>query len=470
MPLQRRFESQIGRIQQASARPAWKPAIVVSLILWFMIWGGYNTIIEHVLSPGFPANGLDLLQGMRVFLPVLAGWVAILILLSGRSLKTQAVAGPLGLLGFYTMAGIISSIFLSPFPPDALCWAFEFGAVILVLMVVLNNQDAPQTLSRLMTFNWIIAICLLVAILAAIPFLGSAAISPTQGSPLGIIVYHGGVQANGSLLGMPTSRNTGLARYAGVAGVVALARLLKPVKPGKRVRIAWAAVLLLSLVTLVLAQARTETLSFVAGAALIMTLRKRRRVVLIGFGSLGAVLLGLVGFFNAAWSFGTRQQGFDPTLTGRTNIWAAAMKVIGQSPWLGFGFRADRYLVHADMQNSFLHALIQAGVLGAIAYVAAFGMAWYLVIRLYLSPQSGDLFDEVPAILMFFTVMSITETAAWYTADWLLLAPAFAYIQLFAWQGPVIRLRTGLSHLLCDSGLRALCVAAVIIVLPNRSS
>ena len=419
---------------------------MVGLFLWLMIWGGYNTIIEHVLSPGFPANKLDLIQGMRVFLPVIAGWIAMLILLSGRSLKTQAVAGPLGLLGFYTLAGTISSIFLSPLPLDALCWTFEFGAVILVLIVVLNDRDAPQTLSRLMTLNWIIAICLMVAILAAVPFLGGAPIAPTQGSPLGIIVYHGGITANGSLLEMPTSRNTGLARYAGVAGLVALARLFNPVKPGMRARIAWTAILLFSLFTLVLAQARTETLSFVAGVALILFLRKRRRVVMIGFGTLGAVLLGLVGFFNAAWSFGTREHGFDPTLTGRTYIWAQAMKVIKKSPWLGFGFRSDRYLVHADMQNSFLHALIQAGVLGGIAYVAAFGVAWYLVIRLYSSGRARVLLDEVPAILMFFTVMSITETAAWYTADWLLLAPAFAYIQLFAWQQKMASARTPVAR------------------------
>ena len=35
---------------------------------------------------------------------------------------------------------------------------------------------------------------------------------------------------------------------------------------------------------------------------------------------------------------------------------------------------------------------------------------------------------------MFFTVMSVTESIAYYSANWLLLAPVLAYIQVTAWQ------------------------------------
>lgn len=437
--MQRRPDSQIGMSHSTGAAPRVTPRAILILVQWFLIWGGYNITIGHVLSPGFPANRLDLVQGMRVFLPLLSGWTALLVILARRGLKTQAVAGPLGLLAFFTVIGIVSSMFLSPYPIRAVCWGCEFGAVIIVLMVVLSDSDAPRIISRLITFNWIIDICLMVAIIAAIPFLGAAAVGTTQGSPLGVIVYHGGATANSSMLGMATSRNTGLARYAGVAGLVALARILQ----GNRwTKFVWMGILLVALYALVLAQARTETLSFVAGVLIVLMLRKHRRVVVIGAGVLGTLLMGLVGFFQAAWNFGTRAQGFDPTLTGRTHIWGQALQVIWRSPWVGFGFRADRYFVHQDMQNSFLHAWIEAGTLGAIAYTAAFALAWYLIKRLYTSRRSNSLSDEIPGILMFFTVMSITETAAWYSANWLLLGPALAYIQVFAWQEKVQRARS----------------------------
>ena len=434
--MQKKPDSQFGAYRNPAPRSRMKPVVLLSLLLWFLIWGGYNITIGHVLSPNFPANHLDLVQGMRVFLPLLAGWIALLVLLVKRNLKAQAVAGPLGLLAIFGAVGAVSSALYSPYPVRAVCWSGEFGAVILVLMVVLSDQEASPILSRLITLNWIIDICLLIAVLGAIPFLGGAAVTSTQGSPLGQVAYHGAITAHGRLLDMATSRNTGLGRYAGVAGLVALARLLEG---RKWPRLAWLGVLLLALYTLVFAQARTETLSFAAGLLLLLLLRKRRRIVMMAMGALGVALLALVGFFNAAWNFGTRDRGFDPTLTGRTYIWSQAMSFIRQSPWVGLGFRADRYFVHQDMQNSLLHALIEAGVLGTIAYVAAFGVAWYLVARLYVSRRSDSLPSEIPAILMFFTVMSVTESAAWYTANWLLLAPVLAYIQVAAWQEKALR-------------------------------
>jgi O-antigen ligase len=414
------------------------------MVLWLLVWGGYNTGIELVLSPGFPTSTMELFHGVRAFFPILAAWIALLAILSRGSLRTQAVAGPLGLLGFFAAIGIVSSGLISRLPLRALYWVAMYEAVVVVLVAVCTSSDAQHILSRLITLNWTIDIVIMVGLLAAIPSFGGAALVSTQGSPLGVMAYNGSVGSHGTILGMASTRNTGFARYAGVAAVVALARLWQGKKWNKLI---WIGVMLVALYALVLAQARTETLSFLVGSLVILLLRKRRRVALLGMGVLGVILLGLVGFFQNLWSFGTRNGGFDPTLTGRTAEWMQGLAAFWQSPWVGLGFQADRYYLHGvQLENSFLHALIQTGILGTLAYIVAYILTWYLMVRLYLSPRSGELPDEIPGILAFFTVFSITESISYYSAAFLLLAPVLAYIQIVAWQEGFLKGRRSYSR------------------------
>ncbi len=430
-------DSQPGVLHTFAGGSRLKPFAILSLVLWVLLWGGYNTGIGLVLSPGFPATRMQLVHGIRAFFPLLAAWVALLVILAKGDLKTHAVAGPLGLLGFFAAVGLVSSGLLSRAPTRALYWAAMYESVVIVLVAVCSNSEALSTLSRLMTLNWMIDIGILIGLLAAIPSFGGAALVTTKGSPLGVMAYNGAVGSHGAILGMASTRNTGFARYAGVAGLIALTRLWQGRKWNK---VMWAGVLGVALYSLVLAQARTETLSFLAGSLVILMLRKRRRVILLGAGALGAVLLALVGFFHGIWNFGTRSGGFDPTLTGRTRQWMEGLAVVRHSPWVGYGFQADRYYLHGiQLENAVFHALIQTGVLGTFAYVAAYVLAWFLVIRLYVSRHSSTLPDEIPGILMFFTVMSVTESIAYYSSDWLLLAPVLAYLQVFAWQQRALR-------------------------------
>ncbi len=433
----RRFDPQFGAYRPPAPRRRLKPAILLGLVLWFVLWSGYDTGIGLVLSPGFPASPMQLIQGIRAFFPIIAGWIALLVILARRGLKTQAVAGPLGLLGMFAAVGLVSSGLLSRYPLRATYWGAMYGAIVLVLMLISSDADAMESLARIIELNWFIDIFIMLGLLAAIPSFGGAAVAHTQGSPLGVMVYNGNVGAHGTIAGMASTRNTGFARYAGVAGVVALARLWQGKKWHK---ILWVGTLAIALLILLMAQARTETISFIAAAMVILLLHKRRRTVLLGLGTLGAALLALEGFFRGLWDFGTRNGHFDPTLTGRTGQWMQGLAAVGQSPWVGLGFQADRYYLQGiQLENSFFHALIESGVLGTLAYVAAFALAWILLIQLYLSRSSTALPDEIPAILMFFTVFSVTESIAYYSAAFLLLAPVLAYIQVAAWREKALR-------------------------------
>ena len=124
------------------------------------------------------------------------------------------------------------------------------------------------------------------------------------------------------------------------------------------------------------------------------------------------------------------------TLSGRTLVWAKGLRLFKESPYLGFGFHADRLLLGTHMHNAFLHALLQTGLLGTIPFVAAILLAWGLLIRALLRRSAlplphQHLVIQTAGVLAFLTVRSIPEsTGAFFGVDWLLLAPLLLYLQL----------------------------------------
>jgi hypothetical protein len=336
----------------------------------------------------------------------------------------------LGLFGLYALIGLVSSILLSPDPPTAVYWAGEYVAVLIVLWAILADANPLARLSRLMNLNWTVVAAMTLGMLASIPYLGEAALVRDETNPLGVRPFSGGFTVTGEILGMPATRNTGFGRYAAVTGLVALDRLWG--KGKKASKIIWLVIFLFSLFSLVFSQGRADVIAFIGGAVLILWLRQASRELLIGGGLVVALMLGLTGFYHAFWQYGTRSGTFDPTLTGRTATWRRALTLLKESPLLGLGFHAD-FLTGEHMHNGLFHALVQAGLFGTIPYVAAIVGTWILIFRLYgrRQPQGlPPLRIEVPAILGFFTVLSITEsTFAWFGVDWFLSAPCIAYME-----------------------------------------
>jgi O-antigen ligase len=396
-----------------------------------MVWGGYNTGIGRLLVPGFPEGRLDLFHGLRAFLPVMAAYLAGILLLARRSLPRCAFAGPLGLLALYTLVGLFSSVTLSREPLMALYWAVEYGSVLVVLWAILSDPEPLAGLSRLVNLNWIIVAALAVGLLVGLYFLPNLALPIAIGNlPIGR-PFGGEYGATGEILGMAGTRATGFGRYAAVAALVALAKLWQGKRWSKSI---WSLVLLASLVGLVLSQARTGVIAFLAGAFVILWLRRGSKILFLAGAFVAMVLLGFVGFYQAFWVYLTRGAPLDPTLSGRTLTWEQGWTLFQESPLLGWGFHADRFFLEGQhMHNAVVHALVQTGLLGTIPFIAALVGAWILVVRLYRDRPRWDLFPlpvEIPGVLLFFTISSITEsTVAFYGAAWLLVVPCIAYMQ-----------------------------------------
>lgn len=391
--------------------------------LWLMLWASYNTI-ERILHPDFPGSSVDLFHGLRALLPFLAAYLATFLMLMRKSAPKWPFRGPWGLLVAYAFIAVISSILVSEDPPTAVYWAGQYGSVLIVLWVVLTRADAERSLAGLMTINWVMVFLLMAVPLLALRFAPGAVLSP--GGFLHVTTGEGVEQ----VFGMPTTRSTGIGRYAAILGLVALAR----VKGSWRSKSFWLSTFFCSVYTLILMNARTAIFGFLAGAFVILWWRCRPRIVLLLGLGLVLLLLAPTGFYEEVRSFLTREKPFDPSLSGRLDTWQDTWNLFLDSPLIGNGFHADRIVLGQHVHNSVLHALVQAGILGALPFVVALMGSWLFLLRIYQVPREERVIaipSEIPALLTFLTVDSVTEsTYAFFGSVWLVYAPLFAYVQL----------------------------------------
>jgi O-antigen ligase len=326
--------------------------------LWVLLWLGYNTYLSYALDANYANTAANLVHAVRAFFPILAAWIAILIIFTRSKRLFPWIMGPLGLMLLYAITGLVSSATISIEPRDALYFGANYLAIVLVLLAIVLVEDPLPDVLIVLKFTWIVGTMITLSLLCAIPFLGAGPLVETEGGPVGPRAYG----RNTQVLGMPWTRNTGFARYAAISALVALSGLMR--KGKLHVRIIWGIVLAASLYSLVLANGRTETLAFVASLAVILGTERARRVVNFLIGAGAAILLGLRGFYSKFFLFITRTGHVDATLTGRTGLWEGGWRIFWESPWVGLGFQADRfYLGGEHMHNAFLHVLVQSGFL-----------------------------------------------------------------------------------------------------------
>jgi O-antigen ligase len=411
----------------------------MGLLLWLLLWGGYNTGDWLLRDPNFPTSTLNLIHGVRALFPLLAGWLAILLILGRNSSGLGILQGPLGLMVSFTIIGAISAVLLSLDPVAGLYWAASFGSVLAVTFAVLANEDPLESLSWLHYLNVVVCAVIVLSVMASIPYLRTLGGEPLGSAPFQL---RPGRFVTQPILEMYGTRNTGLARYAAVLGLAALARLWGA-KRGTWRNLAWFALLFISSYTLYKAQGRTAIAGFLVGAWVILWSQHARRAILILAAIVSAPVLFMVGAQSALWQYYDRGGQFDPTLSGRVATWQEGWELFRQSPWIGVGFQGDRiFLAGKHMHDGLLEVLVTAGVLGAVPWLAALLLAWIMVFRLYRRRRpAGSLLlpADVPGILAFLTVGSFTESNfAYFSAAWLIGAPLLGYVQCLAWQRRVL--------------------------------
>ena len=426
LQLKRAAGRPLAREQFVKRRPWASRNALLGMGLWAILWLGYNTNEDIILDANFPTNTMNFIHGVRAYFPILLVWFALLIIFVRAKRLLPWIRGPLGLMLFYAVTGLASSVTLSVHPIDAVYWGANYLAIVLVLLVIVLVADPLADIRLVLKFTWIVGITIMLGLLGAIPFLGAGALSESEGGPVGVRAYARG----GMIMGMPSSINTGFARYAAISALVAFPGVMR--KGSLAVRCVWGIVFTASMYALAIANGRTETLAFVACLAVLLGAERAKRVVNFLVAAGLAILLGLKGFYSQFSLYITRTGHFDPTLTGRTVTWDEALPLLGKSPWVGFGFGADRYYLGQHMHNAFLHVLIQSGFLGGGAMLLGLVIVWAYILKYFFfqpPPDKSLIPPEIPAVFLFVTISSITEsTFAYFSAAWLLSAPIVAYV------------------------------------------
>ena len=124
------------------------------------------------------------------------------------------------------------------------------------------------------------------------------------------------------------------------------------------------------------------------------------------------------------------------SFSGRTDVWREGLVLVKKSPFLGFGFHADRIMLEAHIHNAFIHALIQTGALGTLPLIIGFTLAWFLLIKALrnlntFAKRHRTRIVLAGGMLAFFSLRSIPESSgAFFGIDLLILAPSILYLTI----------------------------------------
>jgi len=203
--------------------------------------------------------------------------------------------------------------------------------------------------------------------------------------------------------------------------VLAAAALLNP----PRARL-WAGMAALLLGLVLMSTSKTALVSLMLGlGALGLTafaqLGPAAGVVAVWIAVMGLGLATGVLLFAADAVFGLL--GKDPTLTGRTKIWAAVMRQIAERPWTGYGYGAvwtetgnwgplawivkDAGFRPQHAHNTWIEQWLGQGVVGLAAFAMTYMQTLTLAVLAVFRSRGALL--AVP-LLVVYTLMTLTES------------------------------------------------------------
>ena len=383
-------------------------------ILWSLVWGGLFTGLYN-LSSGMLASPFSFIQGIRSLFPIIAIYLCLMWIFLTKK-KIHSFSTPLGLFFVYGLIGLVVS-FLSPDKLTAMYWGGLFLSPIIVLWVVLSGEEVMPKFRAVLIINYIVAISVVITLLP---------------ETFGIIQYNRVSTFYSLPFGMGDITKNGAGRFALIVIIISMVRILTG---QEKKRYLWIFIAVPSFYLLMQTQSRTALLGLAVATVLIVLIRKMRWQFLL-IGPVSAFVLWTSGYKWRA------QQELAKIfeLTGRKLTWQDAVSMIKQSPFLGWGFHADRLLLDSQhVHNSYLHALIHSGILGSIFFVGAIILFWYMVIRTktFAHIDKASLVEkpfliESLLILGALTARSFFEsTAAFYGVDLLFFLPAMTYV--FYW-------------------------------------
>jgi O-antigen ligase len=394
-----------------------------ALLLWAGLWLNLNTGEWNIHRPGSLG---ELTTLVRALLPFVVLPIALIILVESRARRAAPGLAPSRCLLLYGVISLLSSAF-SADPWSALYWAVTFLATLLTISICATADQHVDASRHMLQITW--AVTLVVA--ALIAHMGRGLIFGSAASAYGIMADLNEL-----------SRSSGVARWAAVPGLVCLLKAYHARRPGRIAVFLAAAGGAFFLVYRM--QSRGAVFGCVAALifALITASRLRRFALpLLVFAVVVLAALESPGMLSGRVSEylrrGETEEQFR-TMTGRTRAYQHGLGAFWEAPLFGRGQRADRLIIGEHVHNSYLQALLNAGILGGVPYMASWVAGWVLFFRVQkkrhlLRPEDRLALLEAGTVMMFFTVRSIPETTtASFAVDLLVMAAVYVYIEALA--------------------------------------
>lgn len=396
-----------------------RTAILLPIFLWLFVWGG---MFASRGSLRF-SNPLIFIQSARAWLPLLSVYIVLIWIFASKA-PFPFKANPIRFLLFYCLLGIIVSIFLSPDIMTSLYWAGTYLSPILVMWFLLDRDYALESLKVIIYVNYAVFILITGVFIPA---------ALKSGGPIS-----GRASFWELPFGFGEMRANGVGRFALIASIIGGVRIL--ISRDKK-RFMWLVLIGPALYLLARTQSRTALLGLaVAGILFVLLKHIDWRLILVT--PVAAYVIWISGFEWRAHGQFERVVN----LTGRNMTWERGLEMIKQSPFLGWGFHADRLLLNSEhMHNSYLHAMIHSGLFGTTFFIAAFIAVWRLIIKSdvfgrarFIRGADQAMLIESVLFLGFLTARSFFEsTGAFYGVDLLLLIPSIAFIHLWTIENPL---------------------------------
>jgi hypothetical protein len=391
-----------------------------ALVLWTCLWCNLNSGFWNFVAP----RNFDEWQLLvRSVLPFFVLPAAVFLLFARRR-SLPPITAPSRLLFIYGAFATFSAFF-NPEPLWSLYWSQAFLATIFVAWSFVDRRDPAKSTRQMLQITWgaTFIVAAILAREASHSILGEA-----QTAYFAV---------NSDLHGL--SRSSGVARWAAVPGLVCVVRAYHSRRP------------LIIAVFLVLAsaaffivyrmQSRGAVFGSVVALAFALIIGSRMRRIALPFAILAVSIILLVespviltDTLDTYVRRGQTKAEFK-TMTGRTRAYEHGIAAFQEAPIFGRGQWADRVVILEHVHNSYLQALMNAGVLGGIPYFASWITGWVLFFRLHkrsslLGPKDRLCLLEGGTVMMFFTVRSMPETTtASFAVDLLVMVAIYVYFE-----------------------------------------
>jgi O-antigen ligase len=297
---------------------------------------------------------------------------------------SELATGAIGFFFFFALWGSASSLW-SVSTVGTIIKSSEYAAMLavfaltasVIFLTIRNPQNWTFALKSVFDFCWFLVFLLISSVYLGMLIWPEVAIQ--RGYREGLL----GWWIQGAL---PAIAANSVGHIGAVMGIVAVVRLLW--KPGSRTF--WAAILAISIVTMVLTQSRSPILAFfVAVVAVLIASRRFGLLALVGV-SLGAGLL--TNRVQLVYDFMRRNQTDEnlTSLTGRVHYWQSSFDALRDSPIGGYGANVGgRYVLQSylgdtvsTVHSTWVEVVLDTGLVGLTLFLVALASTWFWLFRL----------------------------------------------------------------------------------------